>query len=969
MSERQSTGENERFARRRSGASRHWARVLSLLWLGLLGLVSPSQAADVLAVAGQPFGVGRITIPMPAEEEDLILQTNGYRLEERQGRIFYPTVVHRRVLGLVRELLGMEDQQPILPSTVTVYFLFTGSEPLDVTFWTPQAQRFTMIPERGPRQFQRLQRAWWQNYHARGRLQEEAGDYPPLLETYLPSMLGYRLGLRAPSFNRPEVDPESTPEESLKLILNVEPMRIQTMERTMAGMLGGTRATQPLPAEINWPQRTIPSPEKAPTIEPMAMHVPEECFYVRFGSFPNYLWLRKFLENNGGSLGRMVTLRGHDAGSNQRIQDQLALKESSLAELFGGQLISDIALIGRDTYLREGAAIGVLFEARNGLLKNELTKQQREAVARWADRGAKLETIRLAEQDVSAATTPDNRLRSFYVQTDRYHLVTNSTQIAIRFLEASAGKRPLGADGAFQSARDRFPVENNATVFAYLSPAFFRGLVSPQYQVELRRRLKAVTDLELVQMAHWVARHERLPHHSIDDLIRARLLPGDFKRRPDGSHVVELETTPDREQPAGDEELPPPPPRPSTPGESASDGGSADAVAAAAAAAPNRSTLDTDRSTPPSIDSLRGARGTFLPIPDVLIDGVTDVEAARCAEMATFHQQQWTEMDPIVAQVERTSVNETGRERIEIQAEVLPFNRQKYGQFLALVGPPTSVKIQQSPDDAITVQCVLQGNGKLIPAGKPSHLFFGIQNREVPIEFARQPVWRLLQILRTAPAYLGSWPELGLLDLIPLGRAPRSDAQGFSQLPFGLWRLQTPAGFSLVGTNPDVLASAADELDVVDDPQSAQVRIHMMDVTTSKIQSWFAALDFQRAYQASIGNTRLLNTMTMQLGIPPSEALERAESLLDVHLVCALGGSYQPRSDAGRRPYWVSTHWPAIRTEQGEEAAFASPSTAWFRGLDAIAIMNDDRIQARVTLEIQQPLAEKPKLPFFDFFR
>ncbi len=912
------------------------ARVLFLLVA--FGCPVMSQAADVVAAVGKPFGVGRITVPMAAGEEDLILQTNGYRLDERQGRIFYPAVVHRRVLGFMRELLGMENQQPLLPSTVTVYFLFTGNEPLDVTFWTPQAQRFTIVPERAPRQLQRLQRAWWQNYHARGRLQEDAGDYPPLLETYLPSMLGYRLGLRAPSFNRPEIEPESTPEESLKLILNVEPMRVQMMERTMAGMLGGTQATQPLPPEIPWPERSMPRLAVEPTIEPMAMHVPEECFYIRFGSFANYLWLRKFLENNGGDLNRMVTLRGHDAQLNQRVQNQLALKESSLAELFGGQIISDVALIGRDIYLREGAAIGILFEARNALLKNELTKQQREAVARFAEQGAKIETIRLADHDVSAATTPDHRLRSFYVQSDRFHLVTNSTAMAVRFLEASSGKRPLGADPAFQSARERFPVASNATVFAYLSPAFFRGLVSPQYQVELRRRLKAVTDLELVQMAHWVARHERIAHRSISDLVRAGLLPENFALRPDGSHVVEFAH--------GDEPPPPPTPDPS--------------------ATPHQS--DTAQ-TIASVDSLRGARGTFLPIPDVVIEHVTDAEAARCAEMAAFHRQQWTDMDPIVLQVQRAPLNETGRERIDIQAEVLPFNRKKYGQFLSLVGPATNVMIRQSPDDAITVQCVLQGNGQLIPAGKPHHLFFGIQNREVPIEFARQPVWRLLQVLRTAPAYLGAWPELGLLDLLPLGRVPQSDAQGFSQLPFGLWRLQTPAGFSLLGTNPDVLASAAEELDVIEDEESAQVRVHMMDVTASKIQGWFAALDFQRAYQTSIGNTRLLNALTMQLGIPPAEALEQAEALLDVKLVCALGGSYQPRTEEGRRPYWVSTNWPAIRTEQGETAAFASPATAWFRGLDAVAIMNDDRVIARATLEIQQPVAEKPKLPFFNFFK
>jgi len=41
------------------------------------------------------------------------------------------------------------------------------------------------------------------------------------------------------------------------------------------------------------------------------MHVPEECFYVRFGRFSNYLWLNHLLDDYGGDLAQMITLRAH----------------------------------------------------------------------------------------------------------------------------------------------------------------------------------------------------------------------------------------------------------------------------------------------------------------------------------------------------------------------------------------------------------------------------------------------------------------------------------------------------------------------------------------------------------------------------------------------------------------------------------------------------------------------------------
>jgi len=39
----------------------------------------------------------------------------------------------------------------------------------------------------------------------------------------------------------------------------------------------------------------------------------------------------------------MVTMRGHDAGLNEKTERQLVLEETALSELFGGTLIADVA--------------------------------------------------------------------------------------------------------------------------------------------------------------------------------------------------------------------------------------------------------------------------------------------------------------------------------------------------------------------------------------------------------------------------------------------------------------------------------------------------------------------------------------------------------------------------------------------------------------------------------------------------
>jgi hypothetical protein len=122
-----------------------------------------------------------------------------------------------------------------------------------------------------------------------------------------------------------------------------------------------------------------------------------------------------------------------------------------------------------------------------------------------------------------------------------------------------------------------------------------------------------------------------------------------------------------------------------------------------------------------------------------------------------------------------------------------------------------------------------------------------------------------------------------------------------------------------------------------------------------------------------VGNTRLLHTISQQLGVPLAEAKDVAESMLGVTLICTLGGEYQLQSEPDGRPYWVSTHWPELQ-QRGQDATaeYTSPLLQWFRGLEADVVMLNDRVIAYAALDMQrQP--KKPqnelKLPLFDLFR
>ena len=59
------------------------------------------------------------------------------------------------------------------------------------------------------------------------------------------------------------------------------------------------------------------------SIEPLAYRVPSECFYIRYGSFSNYLWFKDLSEANGRDLSKLVALRGLNGTSRGELRSNL----------------------------------------------------------------------------------------------------------------------------------------------------------------------------------------------------------------------------------------------------------------------------------------------------------------------------------------------------------------------------------------------------------------------------------------------------------------------------------------------------------------------------------------------------------------------------------------------------------------------------------------------------------------------
>ncbi len=870
----------------------------------LAGLPAAPAAAEVRiqgeAILGEPYGVGRIVVDMPKEEEPDALGPGGVGVTEQFGRLLYPAVDQRPFRALIRDLVGVGGER------TAVYFLFRGAAPLQLTVRTQTAHAVRVVPRRDPRGLGRMLGAWWQAYAPPPRLLENKPEYAPVVERYLQSMLAARLSLAMPAA-RESASWQEQLGQDVGVFLGLEDVRTAALEERMLSRAAGLgeRADQPLPPAIEPPPLVVPDlPEKI-DVEPLAARVPEECLYIRFGSVANFLWFRGQLERASGDFGSLVSARGVDYEILTRNEDQLCFRQTTLSKmlgstvsgLLGGTAIADAALVGTDLFHREGAAFGMLFQARgNDLLAKEILRQRAEAVESGKGK-LKEETVEMAGHKVSFLSSPNGRVRSFYAADGDFHFVTTSRTLARRFLETRSGERTLAAAKDFRHARSQFPAARGDTAFVYLSDAFFRNLTGTHYRVEMARRLVAEVDVTLVQLAVLAAAAEGKPAGTIEELVAGGFLPGDFGPRPDGARAV------------------------------------------------------YERGE--AFDSLRGRRGCMMPVPDVELKAVTPSEARMYARFAEHYRTQWGRVDPMFVAIKSRPAG-PGRERITIDARMGPLSGQVYSLLSRLLGPADKKRLAPIDGDLAAGEVIL----------RDQRLFAGIRDVDPPrlrigsgaLAVAAAPPVADLLLKPLMVGYVGAYGDPGLLGTLNLLVPSRPDANGYAGLPGGLWRRQFDR-FTVYSFQSEILANVTPRLRFEESDRAAQVRLRVADPTKTRLAGWLNGMAYGRTRDTSVGNLRLLHQLEQQLHVPGEDCRAAAELVLNARLICPLRGQYVYQANAQGMKRWTTT---ALDAGQGKTRpagampeGFLAPPLDWFRGLDLVGVLgrNEAEVHAEVAME------------------
>ncbi len=884
--------------------------------LGVFNGEKPVQKKE--AYIGKPFGVGRIIIPIGELDREL-LRTNGLTITESQGRIHYPVFSSGLVKKAIDVLAGESDS--VLPRNLAVYFLFTGDQPFTVKINASTALTIPIEPTRSrPLQKNLLSRTWWREFNQMSRSRNQQSDYPPLIESYLTAMLAERLNLPRPFIERTAdaILVKNEIQNILDLFLGAELRHLKLMRETMSGTkrLPET-AAQPLPTDIFPLVPEILPDEKRPEIEEIVSRVPEECFYLRFGKWQNFVWLTRLAKEYGGDLGRLAILRGIEPYSVGRMEEQLCLEQDPLAETFGQTVISDFAVIGNDLYLTEGPAVGVLFQQRNSLLTSQLQSARAKILEKEKGQGAIEKTVEIAGRKVFFLSTADNRLRSFYAKEGEFHLITNCRSLVKRFFECGTDKSALNHSREFLETRISYPLESEDTVFVFMPSNFFRRMLSSKYQVENARRQQALVDIELLQLASTAARGEGWGELPAIDLIEKGFLPEDFGKRIDRSGPI--------------------------------------------------------AATDQVIDSLRGARGYFTPIPDITVDQITQAEAKHLSEQNKLVGEQWNDLVPLVATIKREKLDRKGLERLSFSANITSILGKQGKDFTAKLGPPTQFKHGTSRNDIVNLH-VSVGEGLLLKSVPDYQFFAAIQNEPTaPITVKPSGFFTWLELLKGFPCYLGAWPKPGFLDTFTPQLA-RPDEEGFSYSRLlDLHRMQL-GEYSILAFNKQRLKKIRPDLGATQSESFGQIHLDIGDLSTSELVPLINTLFYQRALQSTLGNIKLLNSMTQQLKVPPADARESIEKLLDGKLICSLEGDYQQAQFTNGRAYWTSDRLPPSNIDQ-LPVDYQSNLMAWFRGANLTVLVHDKQIMVSGSVKMQRqktkPAASKKKgtgIPGFNLF-
>lgn len=897
------------------------------------------ESIDGEAYAADPMGVGRIKIEFARGQGPTIYPDQTLYLRTPDSRTAYPSFDIKYD--------GDADPNFHIVRKIEVHFLIRDAGPLELqveSLGIPLAQLQLDQQNDSRIKVKKLKTDWWDGFK---RVTEQVEGEQKKLNIALIEILSRRHGLPSPvpgsEFEKSQnlASLEAQFERAIGMLLGIESVKLAMQTEVVPNENARLeKATIPLPNPPRLRSIDIPS-YKDGWIEPLASHVPEECFYLRTTTASNYLYFRDFLLGWGGDLSNIVSSKTIDRPVRAVIEHQLAISTDLKTAERIDTAIDDMALIGCDPLFADGAAVGVIFQAGDGVELAKILKSMRvEVNSQNAD--VSEQRLSIGGSVVSLLSSANNKVRSFYAIDGPFHLVTNCQYLVERFFEAGDGDRALAGLREFEYARSKTRMQNHAFGFLYLSDPFFQTLISPHYRVEMARRTSSLRELQHAELAEQLAKAEGVSDQSVQQLIKDNFLPSGFGERFDGSFAVKRSKRYE--------------------------------------------------------DSVRGAPGAFLPIPDTVVRKITQSELNAYSHFMQKYSMEWGRVDPVTVVLSRLETDSQA-ENVRIDIAVTPYARQRYAKLNTHLSVPSSTVLALRDDSLLTVQAAV----RTTLHDRPHLLMLGLQDEEVEFEIANgqvrllgkgaaksyagkhafialsPPSTEVLTMLSSellkkdgkptkpktvpAPAPVTPGPDLYTFLLPPrrpaVVRVINHVAWVINSLPKDSISALAYAGaieqnddHMVVMLNEKLRKEVIASVHQKPNKKPAKVRMVMKSLQGAKVEPYIQAYTFMQARRLSSDNARYLSNWSDWLRASEGDARSTVEDLLRGTLQCPLGGNLDMSRQASLE--WSSSAWREQSVYQVNSVpdTWKFPFTEWLRQLELHFNMDASTINAEIELTL-----------------
>jgi hypothetical protein len=308
-----------------------------------------------------------------------------------------------------------------------------------------------------------------------------------------------------------------------------EPARV-----ALSGLRGPELRPHPWTAMMAALGRAVPA-------EPLALAAPARFFYLRFASLTHLFRLLDEADTWITPAAVVVTSGAEDHDLQRRYQTSLGLARTEVGRILGPRVVTDLAVVGSDPYLREGTDLTLVFRLKSvPAFEAGLT----QVLSSHEPAHGKISRSELLHAGVTIAVSrsADGAVHQHRAEVGEFYLVSNSPAAIKAVIDTIQKKAPAlanQADFRYFLARDAaVPTD----VLGFLSDAFIAEVVGPRQKILEARRMLAGADLLAPGYASllfgWL--HGK-PPASVDEIVESGFLSREELRHAGSNEVISFD--------------------------------------------------------------------------------------------------------------------------------------------------------------------------------------------------------------------------------------------------------------------------------------------------------------------------------------------------------------------------------------------------------------------------------------------